>query len=162
MIQRIQTVFLFLVGVIMIATLFLPLWSKIDTSAQEVVNLNAFELVYSSYDEEGTTTVMATSDTYIVSALAILSAAVAFFSIFQFKNRLTQIKLGALNSLVMGGCLGMTYYYSTKGDQLLSTEIIGDFQMGFYVIAAALFFNSLANRFIRKDDRLVKSADRIR
>jgi hypothetical protein len=62
----------------------------------------------------------------------------------------------------MGGCLGMTYYYSTKGDQLLSHETIGDFQMGFYVIAAALFFNSLANRFIRKDDRLVKSADRIR
>ncbi len=162
MIQRIQTVFLFLVGVIMIATLFLPLWSKLDTSAQEVVNLNAFELVYSSYGESGTETVMATSDTYIVSILAILSAAVAFFSIFQFKNRLTQIKLGALNSLVMGGCLGMTYYYSTKGDQLLSPETIGDFQMGFYVIAAALFFNSLANRFIRKDDRLVKSADRIR
>lgn len=162
MIQRIQSVFLLLVALIMIAVLFLPMWGKVDMQAQELVELNAFELVYSSFDENGEKTVMATKETFWISVLAILAAAVALFSIFQFKNRLRQIQLGALNSLVMGGCLGMAYYYSTKGDQMLNPTTIGNFQAGFYIIAAALLFNSLANRFIRKDDKLVKSADRIR
>ncbi|MFY0607859.1 MAG: DUF4293 domain-containing protein [Cyclobacteriaceae bacterium] len=162
MIQRIQSVFLLLVAIVMVTTLFLPMWAKFDPEVMEVATLNAFQLVYASVDEAGNETVMAVTDTYIISGLALLGAAIALFSIFQFKNRLRQIQLGALNSLVMGGCLGVTYYYTTKGEQMLGQETLGNFQMGFYIIAAALFFNSLANRFIRKDDRLVKSADRIR
>lgn len=162
MLQRIQSVFLLLVAAVMITTLFLPMWAKFDAEAMEVATLNAYQLVYSTVDSAGNETIMAVTDTYIISALAVLGAAIALFSIFQFKNRLRQIQLGALNSLIMGGCLGMTYYYSTKGDQLLAPETIGNFQTGFYIIAAALLFNSLANRFIKKDDRLVKSADRIR
>lgn len=162
MLQRIQSVFLLFVAVIMIAILFLPMWNKIDTAAQETVSLNAFQLVYSSYDAAGNFTVMATQDTFWISVFAILAAAVALFSIFQYKNRLRQIQLGALNSLVMAGCLGMTYYYATKGDQMLSPDTVGNYQAGFFIIAGALLFNSLANRFIRRDDRLVKSADRIR
>ena len=162
MIQRIQSVFLLLVAVIMVVILFLPMWTKFDPEVMEVATLNAFQLVYASVDQEGNQTIMAITNTYAISGLAILGAAIALFSIFQFKNRLRQIQLGAVNSLVMGGCLGVTYYYSTKGDQLLAPETIGNFQAGFYIIAAALLFNSLSNRFIRKDDRLVKSADRIR
>ncbi|VXD20806.1 DUF4293 domain-containing protein [Marinoscillum sp. 108] len=162
MIQRIQSVFLFLVAAIMVTVLFLPIWNKLDLDAQEKVTLNAFKMVYSSYDEAGEPTVMASVDTFWISALAILAAGIALFSIFQYKARLRQMKLGALNSLIMGGCLGMTYYYSTKGDQMLNPNTAGNFEIGFYIIAAALLFNSLANRFIRKDEKLVRSADRIR
>jgi len=162
MIQRIQSVFLLLAAAVMITTLFLPLWAKFDSGAMEVARLNSFQLVYASVDDAGNETIMAVTDTYAISILAILGAVIALFSIFQFKNRMNQIKLGALNSLIMGGCLMASYYYSTKGDQLLVTDTIGNFQPGFYIIAAALLFNSLANRFIRKDDRLVRSADRIR
>lgn len=162
MIQRIQSVFLLLVAMVMIVTLFLPMWNKFDPQAMEVVDLNAFQLVYASVDESGERTVMATQDTYWVAVLAILAAAIALFSILQYKKRLRQIQLGAVNSLVMGACLGLTYYYSTLGDQMLNPQEIGNFQAGFYIIAAALLFNSLANRFIRKDEKLVKSADRIR
>lgn len=162
MIQRIQSVFLLLVAVVMVVTLFLPMWNKFDPQAQEVITLNAFKMVYGSLNADGSQTVMASVDTYWISVLAILAAGIALFSIFQYGARLRQMKLGALNSLVMGGCLGMTYYYSTKGDQMLNPETIGNFQAGFYIIAAALLFNSLANRFIRKDEKLVRSADRIR
>lgn len=162
MIQRIQSVFLFLVAVVMVTILFLPLWNKLDPEVQEVVTLNAFEMVYSSYDESGNLTAMATEQTFWISALAILAAAIALLSIFQYKNRLRQMQLNTLNSLVMAGVLGMSYYYSTIGDKMLNPEIPGNFQIGFYIIAAALLFNSLGNRFIRKDEKLVRSADRIR
>ena len=47
MIQRIQSVFLFLVAAIMVTVLFLPIWNKLDLDAQEKVTLNAFKMVYS-------------------------------------------------------------------------------------------------------------------
>lgn len=162
MLQRIQSVFLFLVAIVMVTILFLPLWNKIDPTAQEVVELNAFEMVYSSFDENGEFTPMATEQTFWISVLAILAAAVALISIFQYKNRLRQMQLNTLNSLLMAGVLGMTYYYSTVGDKMLDPTVPGNFQVGFYIIAAALLFNSLGNRFIRRDEKLVRSADRIR
>ena len=162
MLQRIQSLFLLVVAIVMVSILFLPMWNKVDVNAQEVVELNAFELVYSSFDESGEFTPMATVDTYWISVMAILAAAVALISIFSYKNRLRQMQLNTLNSLLMGGCLGFVYYYSTKGDQMLNPETVGNFQIGFYIIAVGLLFNSLGNRFIRKDERLVRSADRIR
>lgn len=162
MLQRIQSVFLFLVAVVMVTIMFLPLWSKVDQEVQEVVTLNAFEMVYSSYDDNGELTPMATQQTFWISVLAIIAAAIALISIFQYKNRLRQMQLNTLNSLMMAGVLGTTYYYSTIGDKMLDPEMPGNFQAGFYIIAAALLFNSLGNRFIRKDEKLVRSADRIR
>lgn len=154
--------FLLLVAVIMVAVLFLPFWNKIDIDTMEAVKLNAFTLNHVQIGSDESEIVMASKPTYWISVLAILAAGVALFSIFQYKNRLLQMKLGALNSLIMAGSLGFSYYYSTVGDKLVKPETIGQFQIGFYIIAAALLFNSLANRFIRRDDRLVKSADRIR
>ena len=161
MIQRIQSVFLLLVALIMIATLFLPLWSEVRNTSNEQVELNAFELVYQETSELTAPQVIDTKPTYYISILSVLAAAVALWSIFQYKNRLRQIKFGALNSLLMAGNIGLIYYFSTKGEAII-VESQGSYELGFFIVAAALLFNSLANRFIRKDDRLVKSADRIR
>lgn len=161
MIQRIQSVFLLLVALTMIATLFLPLWSEVRNATNEEVELNAFELVYQETSELTAPQVIDTKPTFYISILSILAAGVALWSIFQYRNRLTQIKVGALNSLLMGGNIGLIYYFSTKGEAIIA-ESQGSYEIGFFVIAGALLCNSLANRFIRKDDRLVKSADRIR
>lgn len=162
MIQRIQSLFLLIVAVVMIVVLFLPLWNKFDVEVMEAVRIDAFSLKYLSIEDEGAETVMATKPTYWIAGLAVLAAGIALFSIFQYKKRLRQIQMGALNSLVMGACLFVTYYYSTVGDKMVAPETIGNFQAGFYIMAMALLCNSLANRYIRRDDRLVKSADRIR
>jgi hypothetical protein len=47
-------------------------------------------------------------------------------------------------------------------ESLLQPELQGNYLMGFYLPVVALLFNLLSNRFIRKDEMLVKSADRIR
>jgi hypothetical protein len=49
-----------------------------------------------------------------------------------------------------------------RAEQLFDTGMKGDFEIGFFVPLLALIFNSLANRFIRRDEKLVRSVDRIR
>lgn len=157
MIQRVQSIFLLLTALVMIAVCFLPLWEKYGSEGQEYISLSAMELIYLDNGE-----VAMRQDTFYIAILASFAALVAIYSIFQFKKRLRQIQLGALNSLFMGGTLVLTYYYTVKANALLDPMVQGNFLIGFYIIASALFFNLLANRFIRRDEKLVRSADRIR
>lgn len=161
MIQRIQSIFLLLASLIMIAVLFLPLWSETSSDGTETVSINSFELVYTQNSELTDPEVISAKPTWYISVLALIAAIVAMISIFQFRNRLTQMKLGALNSLFMGGTVALIYFFSTKGEPIIPNHQ-GSFEIGFFIVVAALLFNSLANRFIRKDEKLVRSADRIR
>jgi uncharacterized membrane protein YfcA len=147
----------------MIATLFFPIWQKVDTTKNEVVTINAFQLTYESFDPEtGEKTLISSKSTIVVSILALIAAAIAAFSIFQYNNRLNQIKLGALNALMMAGVLGSAFFYIYKSEELLANTIEASYLFGFYAIMIGLVFNMLSNRFIRKDENLVRSADRIR
>ena len=91
-----------------------------------------------------------------------MAAGVALFSIFQYHDRLRQIKLGALNSLLMAGVVGSSFYFILKAEKMLGIGQQGQYLFGFYLGMVALLFNSLANRFIRKDEKLVRESDRIR
>ncbi|WP_332913669.1 DUF4293 family protein [Algoriphagus boritolerans] len=52
---------------------------------------------------------------------------------------------------------------TTNGiNQEIAAEVAGSYQLGFWAILAAMVCNMLANRFIRKDEALVRSVDRIR
>jgi TRAP-type uncharacterized transport system fused permease subunit len=147
----------------MIATLFFPIWEKRDFVNNEIITINAFQLTYESYDPNtGEKTLISSKNTIVVSILAILAAAVAAFSIFQYNNRLNQIKLGALNALLMAATLGSAFYFIYKSEELLPNTVEPSYLFGFYTIMIGLVFNMLANRFIRKDENLVRSADRIR
>lgn len=160
MIQRIQSVFLLLVAAIMVAVQFLPIWADINADKSERVVMTSISVIYAQADDFGNFTPISEKPVYLIF-LGSIAAAVALFSIFQYQNRLTQMKLGALNSLLMGGFIGLSYYFSVKAENMIpGTQ--GQFQIGFFIVAAALLFNALANRFIRKDEKLVRDADRIR
>ncbi|MGY2130829.1 DUF4293 domain-containing protein [Hymenobacter sp. HD11105] len=158
MIQRIQSVFLLLLALAMLSVLVLPIWSKTDPlSGQELV-LSAYKLAFTN-PQPGSP---APSPTYPIAILALISAAVAVFEIFQFKNRFRQLKLGLLNFLLIVATIGAGFYYSGVGEQLLNIKVPGEFEAGFYLPTLALLLNVLANRFIRRDEQLVRSMDRLR
>ena len=69
-----------------------------------------------------------------------------------------QMKLSALNSLFMAATLGISVYYGTG----MVKEYAGGYGLGLFLPGAAMICNILANRYIRRDERLVKSVDRIR
>ncbi|MDH5609285.1 MAG: DUF4293 domain-containing protein [Cyclobacteriaceae bacterium] len=163
MIQRIQSVFLLLVAAAMIAMLFFPLWEKIDFTTSEVATMNAFSLKFETFDDAtGQRNVIMEKNVLYISIGALLAALVALFSIFQYTNRLRQIQLGALNSFLIAATMGLALWFVFKGEALLAVAQQGNYLFGFYLPMGALVFNMLANRFIRRDEQLVRSADRLR
>ena len=159
MIQRIQSVFLLIMALSMSVMLFVPIWIKGNPDTEEFVVLNAFNLTHTKGLVQET---VAQSSSFYIALLVILSASVSLFSIFLFKKRLLQMKLGALNSLLGMGAVLTSLYFTNKGAELLSPQIAGEYKLGFFVPIIALVFNSLANRFIKRDEKLVQSANRMR
>ena len=165
MIQRIQTIFLFLISVTLIAFLFMPIWKANDTGdkrGQTVVKLDAFNI-----DEEPIATVAEgkgepEKSVFYIAAIAILAALNAFYSIFKYTNRLLQLKLGLFNSLLLCALLGTFFLGIKEATKFVDKAGPITFAIGFYIPLAALVLNMLANRYIRKDEALVRSVDRLR
>lgn len=150
----------------MLMVLFFPLWEKVSIEDQQVVTLTALSLTLHTIDttsQDSTPIIVSEMPTYYIAILSVLAALVAFYSIFQYNSRLTQMKLGALNSLLMAAVLGVSLFIVTSyGNEMLRPEIEGTYKLGFFLPAFALIFNVLSNRFIRRDEKLVRSVDRIR
>ena len=166
MIQRVQTIFMFIATISMFALLFLPIWEKSEISEQETreyVVMNVFELSYEKRNAQNEVIeTIATQNVLYLSIGAMLTVAVMLFSIFQYKNRRNQVKLNALFSLLCCAIVVGIYFNITKANQLIQPQMSGSLLAGFYLPLVALINNFAANRFIRKDERLVRSADRIR
>ena len=157
MIQRVQTIFLFLIVIGMGTCLLSTSWLERGQSGEQAT-LTAFQL-----QAQRAETVISSVPVYYIAILAVLAAGVAAYSALQYRNRLLQIKLGALNSLLMAVLLACIMYFSSQvGEALVNPAPQGQYATGFYAVILALICNMLANRFIRRDERLVRSADRMR
>ncbi|ALW84342.1 hypothetical protein AUC43_04100 [Hymenobacter sedentarius] len=141
----------------MLSVLALPLWHKVDGLTHQELTLTAFGFTAKGLQLPGTI-----GPVWVIGLLAAASAAVAFYEIFQFRSRGKQLLLGSINLLLITGTLGAFFYFSNKGEQLLNLKLQGQFLAGFYLPTLALLLNLLANRFIRRDEQLVRSADRLR
>ncbi len=157
MLQRIQTVFMILVILLMATSLFFNVWSF--ESAEEGVSylMTPFGLEMEAAGEEP---VSQTIPYVLLAVLAIASITVAAIEITKFKNRLLQIKLGTLNSVILAITTVLGVYLAT--DLSGSKEVAGEYGIFIFMVPAALICNALANRFIHRDEKLVRSVDRIR
>jgi hypothetical protein len=146
MLQRIQTVFLILVVLFMAGVLFFNIW--VGETAEGYANFTPFYLeINSPY--------------LIIAVLAIASATLALIEITKFRNRLLMIKLGALNSLFMAATVVLMVLFSNNiGESYQVTN--SQYGISMFLPVAAMLCNLLANRFIRRDEKLVRSADRLR
>ena len=153
MLQRIQTVFLGLTVICMVAGIFFPIWVSVeDTGLYKL-----FPLQYSVTGETGTQVVYYP---YCITAILMAAAAtIAIMEIRRYDDRILQIKLGTLNSLILMGVMICAVLFSNQ----LQTEHPGsDYGSGLYLDFAAVTFNWLAVRFIRRDEKLVRDSDKIR
>lgn len=157
--QRVQTIFLALISLTMIVFLFVPIWQEISTDG-EVLTLTAFAL--KQYTVEGVIISTTGFPYFFVGIAAILVAMVAIYEIIRYDNRLTQLKLGALNSLLMAVVLLLAVWFCIEADKEINPAVRGSYEIGLFLPMVAMLFNVFANRFIRKDERLVRSVDRIR
>ena len=89
----------------------------------------------------------------------LFSALLSIISIFLFNNRQLQFVLGRVNMLINFYLLGVLIYVSLtlSGEASVSEKGIGMFIPVIVVVLLAV-----ANKAIKKDEDLVKSADRLR
>lgn len=159
MIQRVQSLFLAVAVICLVASMFFPVWQKIEPENNTGVVLRAF---YTEMHTRNQTVQQEYIPTAVLSLLVIVGLVVALFEIFAYNNRIKQMKLGALNSLILAGFLGLSVYFTFRMEKMVSVAGEGSYEFGMYLPAVALILNLLANRFIRKDEALVRSVDRIR
>jgi hypothetical protein len=138
-------------------TLSTQLWSQ-GGAAGDSWNLSAF--LMSNLDETGQ--VIQSSSKWYLGALASLSAILALVSIFQYRLRSRQLLLNMINSLVMVSLVAATFLTTNGINEAIQGEDGGDYGIGFWSILVSMVMNMLANRFIKKDEALVRSVDRIR
>lgn len=157
MIQRVQTIFLFLIAVAMGVALSNEIWEKIGATPTEMAHLTALQFTY----QQGITTYV--DSVWYLGLLIALVGLQSLYAIFQYRNRLTQTALCAVNALMLTAIMGIVLYRTLyAGKEYGNAADQGDFLLGFYAIIAALVFNALANRFIRRDEKLVRGSDRLR
>jgi hypothetical protein len=150
--QRIQSI---LLGITVLANLvFLGTNSYIKTiSPTENVAVNAFQV----YHQSGTMALSKVSIFY-VAVLIGLSIVLSIFTITQYKNRVKQMLFVALNSLLIGISLALTVYHIQKTAPSMGGEN-GTYYIGLYALFVALVANWFANRFIKRDEKIVRDSE---
>lgn len=155
MIQRIQTIFLLITAVALAVFLATNSWTA--TGADNTVLVNPYQIIQT----KGALAAFK-KEIFYVAVMAVLSIALSIFTIFQFKNRLRQMMLVALNSLLIGVAVATLVYHVKYDAMTLDGVGEGTFGIGLYAGFVALVANWIARRFIGKDEKLVKDADRMR
>jgi len=153
MIQRVQSIFLFIAAGLGIAALFLPV-SHFYKGFHLPVNVEAILQNYPF---------MITGGLFIVAALISLVA------IFLFRNRKRQINVVRVAQFLLLVLIayGIYMFYPFSGfknvDTLLpaAQKYVSQY-WAFWMPLAMLLFNALGIFYIKKDDKLVKSANRLR
>ncbi|QJD78304.1 DUF4293 domain-containing protein [Spirosoma rhododendri] len=169
MIQRVQSIFLVLITICMVVALANPIWVKMGRQSPEIAQLTALE--YSQQQvvapqaglPQQLAPATAVTPVWYLALLIAIVGVISLYAVFQYRNRLTQTALCAVNAIMLTAIMGIVLYrtlymgksYGNPGDQ-------GDYLPGFYALIAALIFNALANRFIRRDEKLVRGSDRLR
>jgi len=157
MIQRIQSLFLAIAAIAAILMFFFPI---ADFYSETLGNYKLLATGLKCMDPDPK---IHTSIWFAAPILVFVLASVvlSLVTLSQFRNRPVQIKLLAFNILItIVLVITIFLFYMSSVEKL--TGIIPTYEFGAFCPLINLLFLILANRFIRKDESLVKSADRLR
>lgn len=142
MIQRIQSIFLLLGASASFSTLAIPF-----ANAEEQVTSPIFaDQVYN------------VQDNIVLLILFAVAGALAVASIFLYSNRTVQMRLAIIALLVNLAGLTFAVIYLLQQVNFASIAL----SIGIFLPLIAVIFLWLAHRNIRKDEKLVRSMDRLR
>lgn len=136
MIQRIQSIWLFLAAVCIAVSFKLPFYSGTNASAVASYELNATE-------------------NYLIAGASIVVGLLALFIIFLYKKRPTQLRLCVLG-ILLEAVLIFLYYRE------VITFTAGTYSLWAILHSLVVIFFFLAASAINKDEKLIKNSDRLR
>lgn len=144
MLQRIQSIYLFIAILLSgLVSFWLPFWAG-----------EKGDILYLGSMLEGKELL-----NLLVPAFFIISGLLSFLSLISYKNRTRQIINNRINIVINFFLLGTIVYHLLK----LPGEInVSEKGIGVFIPLVVIVFLALANKAIIKDDKLVKSVDRLR
>lgn len=152
MIQRIQSLYLLLAAAFMSLTLFMPIATFVVDG--QTYELTAFSLTCGEISQS----------TIWLGIILAIATALPLITIFLFKKRTLQIRLCAVEVVLLIGSLVLVALYYWLTSRLFEGLVIDHRQFGWAapMPIVALVLSYLASRAIFKDEVLVRSLDRIR
>jgi hypothetical protein len=155
MIQRAQSVYLFLVVVLMSFFLIFPI---VNLVTDESVPLRLYSYGLRKILNGESQQIMSTLPLLI---LAIVVSIINLYDIFLFNKRTVQMRLCVYNILLMIGLLLLTFYYFRV--VLKSYDIAyHHFKIAAVIPILCIVLNIMAFSGIRRDELLVKTYERLR
>lgn len=172
MIQRIQSIYLLVVSILMLFILFSPI-AEIAVERKQVINEKESAdmkeiVVYKNYgaviySNDKAKTIFST---WPVTTLICIIGLISFFTIFLYTSRMLQIRICVFNGLLLLGLTGLTYYYFTAIKKQITisdlTIIQHTFKISIILPVISFILTFLAFRAIRRDELLVRSYERLR
>lgn len=139
MIQRIQSVWLLLAALVLSLMFYFDIY-KFDTVPATALGIG---------------------NDFIAIVLVTLSMVLSLVTLFRYKNRKSQISLSWLNILV---CLALQawLFVAINNAQPDTGAVKGHYWIGTFLPLLTLVLLFMAKAGIRKDEKLVKSLDRLR
>ena len=148
MIQRKQSLFLLAVALVAIALIFVPFQKVTSTDTVHLLCLmpGCSQDIINSY-------------IYVPMIMDILVLVLSIACIFLYKNRVLQYKIANLLMLLNVFIIGSFFLISFVKEGIQGQLSYG---IGASLPVMGIVFAFLAANFIKKDEQLVRSADRIR
>lgn len=163
MIQRIQTLFLLLAFLCLGATFFSYAWSNAETPQQTEITGDVY-VIYSWKTIVQTTVTGKSENTlnYLGMGVQVLSMILCLTIVAFYRQRIRQMRLCGLAAIGISSLLGIMFMAIREARTHLEADAGSFFWLSFYLPILALILVMLAMHFIRKDEMLVRSADRMR
>ncbi|MEO5572162.1 MAG: DUF4293 domain-containing protein [Bacteroidia bacterium] len=164
MIQRIQSLYLLIVVLVSVLVFFLPISTKIIT-ANPVKNISkdiTYKTNLTGIEKYENGTPVSSSSNFVLMILIIASGVVAAVGIFLYSKRMVQIKLTRLSLLFTAAFIVVDFYFSDALGSEYGEGYKTIYLSGSYFPIIQIILLVMAIRAIKKDEELVRSADRIR
>lgn len=161
MIQRVQSIFLLIAIIIPIVLIFLPLGYLTTDGAQYVYN----SISLKENIPDGSSVIRL----YYLAFCLFLTSCLSGLALFMYKNRVKQMQVVSLTMivflvtlmLILWVCPDIVFkkFFGARMEDFIFTFNSVPLIILIVIEAVCLF---MANRFIKKDEELVRSADRLR
>ena len=152
MIQRIQTVYLFIASLLVALTGWMPM-------AEMARGTEVFRFTAKGIFDTATQQLVINGWPLLV--MAIIICALQMVTIFLYKKRMLQIRISTFNLILMIGFIGVSWFFIHSSKKTMG-EFVYAFKAAISFPLVAAILNYLAIRAIGRDEALVRSVDRIR
>lgn len=171
MILKPQTYLYLVTAILLVASMFLPLWEEVKmrqgTLKQTELTALSMELTQQQTGEasgESMPKVKKSKNTVLILAFLVAGAGVSLAAIPFFDSRKKlqrQMQFSIISTFLIGAGIGAMVYYSMSVGEGWITASKGNYGYGFFTAVASMVSNMVGRRFSHRDIRWLKQQDRM-